>query len=100
MGKTQTTAKTLLEALEWIQSNPHHLAKIEFKGDTDERIAFQYAGYHKILRVKTNMPWFHDFMNMTTSNLRPHDDRLYTTTAYGRGYILKNNPGFDFNNHP
>lgn len=90
----QTTAKTIEQALIWIDSHPHHNCGAEWSGKEfpagrpnwrQQPSHWFYEGFEGKLRVPRKL--FKGFMPKIEPNLRPFDTRMFRITKHGRAWL-------------
>jgi hypothetical protein len=86
----QTTAKTIKQALEWIDMNSHHIAEKEGFHFNEEIGGSVYShlvlkGHHAKLRIPVSI--LKEMQEMFAPNTREFDTRMYMVTDAGRAYL-------------
>jgi hypothetical protein len=98
----QFTPKTLAEALAWIHSQPHYDSGVD-KANHDGTVVVTHLWYRnnqQRMRVAKRHDWVPTLMHMIEPNDRPHDDRMYKLTRYGRMYLMEHGHQTTLNLHP
>lgn len=87
MSKQQTTAKTVVEALNWVENNEHHEIRMYPQPTTSMDVVkgVEYIGYHQVLRVPNSLS------KIFASTTKPGDDmdrRMYRANKKGRALLI------------
>lgn len=87
----QITARTVEQALMWIDSQPHHMVACEYRPGEETKpntrpTHIRYENHHERLRVPMSMT---GFFTKVEPNHRPFDTRMYRVTKYGRAWLKK-----------
>lgn len=86
----QKTAKSLAEALLWIQTNRHHEVGSEYadgEGPDGSLTHIWYRNHQDKIRVSTTESWSSQFGDCIDPQDRPHDDRMYMVNESGQAII-------------
>ena len=87
----QITVKRAVDALSWVDTNPHHIVGTEFhetKRDEDGReipTHLYLQNYHEKLRVPVDL--WRQVAKHIRPNKRPFDTRMYAVTRAGKALV-------------
>lgn len=87
----QRTAKSLIEALAWIHTQPHHEIGIDY-GKDGMVIARYFKNHHEKFRVKIYAEFWYELQMYIEPNQRPFDTRAYALTPIGKKVLFKREP--------
>lgn len=97
---TQTTPKSLEQALLWIIENPHFEVGTEWLNGRSTHGFFR--NHFDKLRVpnRARCEWAGQFYRYVMPNPRRHDDRMYAVTPAGKAWLRKNGVTWNRKDHP